>query len=197
MEKITKIEILGSRVTFDLNNVSRMEANTLRRNLMDIPTLTIDDVEIFVNTSPIHDEFIAQRLGLIPILSTELCPCELISNGDDVKTCKICCQKYELKVKAPLNRPILNVTSSDLRCLSSGERNLIPDLLLVILAPGQELDLIATTRKGSPDLHIKWSAFDNIWFTPDPIIKDKVKFTVDLTGSIPPKNFIEIVKKMV
>ena len=42
-------------------------ANALRRYANQIPVLAIDEVEISMNDSPLYDETIAHRLGLIPL----------------------------------------------------------------------------------------------------------------------------------
>jgi hypothetical protein len=59
-----------ARCEFVLNNVDVAMANALRRSMLAwVPTLAIDLVEFEVNTSVLSDEFIAHRLGLIPLRS--------------------------------------------------------------------------------------------------------------------------------
>lgn len=57
-------------VEFELFETDLSVANSLRRIMIsEVPTLTIDLVELKENTSALHDEFVAHRLGLIPMAS--------------------------------------------------------------------------------------------------------------------------------
>jgi len=50
-----------------LTDIEEEIANALRRYVNQIPVLAIDEAEISMNDSPLYDETIAHRLGLIPL----------------------------------------------------------------------------------------------------------------------------------
>ena len=60
------IERKNNRIVFKAE-VDESIANAIRRYMGHIPILAIDEIEISKNDSPLYDETIAHRIGLIPI----------------------------------------------------------------------------------------------------------------------------------
>ena len=62
------VEKSDERIVVRFNNTPRQYVNSLRRlAISEVPTLAIDDVVILENSSVMHDEAVAHRLGLIPL----------------------------------------------------------------------------------------------------------------------------------
>jgi DNA-directed RNA polymerase subunit D len=62
----------GNKATVVFKDTNNTIVNSIRRIILDeVPTFAIEDVEVVVNGSPLYDETIAQRLGLVP-LKTDL-----------------------------------------------------------------------------------------------------------------------------
>ena len=69
--KITNLE--RDEIQFTLSNTDISVANALRRVMIsEVPTLAIDTVKIKSNTSCLNDEFLAHRLGMIPLVSRDV-----------------------------------------------------------------------------------------------------------------------------
>jgi len=110
-------------------------ANAIRRSVSEIPTLAIDEVEIYKNDSALYDEMLAHRLGLVA-LKTE--------KGMSAKT------KIDLKLS---KTGPCTVYSSDLEGAADIIYGKIP---LTILGAGHKLELVATAILGQGVEHAKY-----------------------------------------
>jgi DNA-directed RNA polymerase alpha subunit len=63
MKVITK---KNNQITFSAE-VDESLANAVRRYVDQIPILAVDEVEISKNDSPLYDETVAHRIGMIPL----------------------------------------------------------------------------------------------------------------------------------
>ncbi len=66
--KIEKFEADGDRATFTLSGARNGQANALRRSISgSVQCFAIDRITFYENTSSMFDEYIAHRVGLVPI----------------------------------------------------------------------------------------------------------------------------------
>lgn len=109
-------------------------ANAIRRSVEEIPTLAVDEVEIFKNDSALYDEFLAHRIGLVPLKTDGKMGA---STSIDLKLVK----KSEGVVY-----------SGDIE----GNAKVVYDKIpLTILRKGQEIEIIATAKLGTGLEHAK------------------------------------------
>jgi len=95
--KVKTIELKGNKGVLKVEGTDVYFVNALRRVMLsELPKLAIDDVIIYDNTSPLFDEIIAHRLGLIPI-PTDL---RLVTFRNECKCkgkgCPSCTVRYTL-----------------------------------------------------------------------------------------------------
>ncbi|KAJ8517151.1 hypothetical protein ONZ45_g5609 [Pleurotus djamor] len=200
LEPIVHIrELKKDSVNFVLENVDLAFANSLRRVCMaDIPSIAIDIVEIDVNTTVLPDEFIAHRLGMVPLLSTA-CDEAMRYTRDCTcfAGCALCTIWLSLSVICTDDRTI-DINSNHLE-VSSGPLNAMDEptmdadelskripnfghpvskhdpsvqpVLLCKIRKGQELKLRCSARKGIAKEHAKWSPCSAVGFEYDPYNK--------------------------
>ncbi len=144
------------RMRFIIRNTIPAFVSALRRIMIaEVPTLAIEDVIFLENTTPLQDEFIAHRLGLIPI-STDLsilnfrdeCSCEGAG-------CPQCTVSLTLEAETTEDESMI-VYSGD---LNSQDPLLAPvheKIPIIKMSPGQRLILEAIAQLGTGSEHAKW-----------------------------------------
>ncbi|XP_058080249.1 DNA-directed RNA polymerases II, IV and V subunit 3-like [Magnolia sinica] len=188
--KVKIREMKDDYLKFELRETDASMANALRRVMLaEVPTIAIDLVEIEVNSSVLNDEFIAHRLGLIPLASDRAMSMRFSRDCDTCDgdgACQYCSVEFHLNAMCTTEQT-LDVTSADLRSLDptvypvdalprpadpangfdpSEQRGII----IVKLRRGQELRLRAIARKGIGKDHAKWSPGATVTFMYEPEI---------------------------
>ncbi len=170
-------------------------ANAVRRVLVsDVPKMAIEDVEFhlgpiraedgkeYESVSPLFDEMISHRLGLIPI-PTDL---GLYNRREDCPTCHgegcpNCTIIYSVNKRGPGV-----VTSADLEPI--GDAKLRPkdaNIPIVKLGDGQAMLIYATAVLGTGKDHAKWQATHGVGYRYYPILKAGSKTLDALAPDVP------------
>ncbi len=169
----------SSEIEFELVGVDPSLANALRRiSIAEVPTVAIESVYIWNNTSIVQDEVLAQRLGLIPLLidpnlvelkaTTEEAPTDL--NTVVFNLVAKCERRKDVK-KGETNPDLIWTGSRVLSDALSFEpkgaqaelfKQLTPqpavkDILIAKMRGGQEIVAELHCNKGTGKEHAKWS----------------------------------------
>lgn len=136
-------------LTFTLKDSTPAFANALRRAMSaEIPVMAIDDVDIYENTSSLFDEFIAHRLGLIP-LTTDLKGYKLPS-----ECCGGNCAKCSVLLSLDEKGPGI-VYSKDLKSKDKEVKPVEGKIPIMKLTEGQKLRFEAKAVLGFGKSHMK------------------------------------------
>ncbi|GJQ09492.1 hypothetical protein GpartN1_g3719.t1 [Galdieria partita] len=167
----------GEDIILELLGVEAPLINALRRILIaEIPTMAIECVLISDNTSVIHDEILAHRLGLVPIQADPE-SFQDYHKGEEPQENNTIVFKLQVECKQnPQARPgaepeesYINshVYSRDLiweplgnqlaKFGKNGIRPVSEDILIAKLRPKQRIELEARCIKGIGKEHAKWS----------------------------------------
>lgn len=158
---VTVAEKRDNRIKLLFKGVPLALLNAVRRASMEyVPTMAVDFVLFTNNTSVLHDEIIAHRLGLIPLSSEEAIrkykgPEECVGAGPE-RTVE-CYAVLSLHASAK-DDETKTVYSGDLKPVTDPDvRPVYEKIPIVVLGPNQEISLEAYARLGRGIEHIKWS----------------------------------------
>ncbi|GAG64961.1 unnamed protein product [marine sediment metagenome] len=161
---IKVLEKADNKLVFVVEDISIEIANAIRRIILsEIPVMAVDEVIVLKNDSPLYDEIIAHRLGMIPLttdLDTYKLPqdCECGGFG-----CPLCQVSLTCEVINTTNTP-LKVYSGDLK---SNDPQITPvdsKIPIVKIDKNNQLILEAYAVLGKAKEHVKWQAVSNIFY---------------------------------
>ncbi|HHL41515.1 MAG TPA: DNA-directed RNA polymerase subunit D [Candidatus Bathyarchaeota archaeon] len=175
--KTTIVSLTEDTVRFLIEGVDTAFVNALRRTMVsEVPTMTIEDIFYFDNSSLVPDEILANRIGFTP-LKTDL---------DSYVLPEEC--ECEAELGCPKCRAVLTMdveSTGDTITVYSGD--LVPDdpntapasdkIVLAKLAEGQAIRFEAYAQLGQGKVHAKWTptsmcVYQNVSVIP---ITDKAK----------------------
>ncbi|XP_033000413.1 DNA-directed RNA polymerases I and III subunit RPAC1 isoform X1 [Lacerta agilis] len=166
-----------STLEFDMVGIDAAIANAFRRILLaEVPTMAIEKVFVYNNTSIVQDEILAHRLGLIPICAdprlfeykSEEDECDEINTLQFQLKIKCCRNPQAAKESSDPNELYINhkVYSKHMEWVPLGSqadnmnakfRPVHDDILIAQLRPGQEIDVLMHCVKGIGKDHAKFS----------------------------------------
>ncbi len=152
MAEIQIVDLKEDSCRFLLSDASESLANSIRRAMISrVPTMAVDFIDIYMNTSSMYDEVLAHRIGQIP-LKTDLEKYNLreecVCKGEGCPSCQV---SLRLNVEGPRI-----VYSGD---FISDDPDVVPaydNIPIVKLKEGQQLMLEATARLGFGKEHSKF-----------------------------------------
>ncbi len=175
-----KLDVLKKsehKIVFITEGISVEMINAMRRIILtEIPVMAIDEIIILKNDSPLYDEIISHRLGLIP-LKTDLDAYKLPHECDCLGYgCPLCQVSLTCEITNTTNAP-LDIYSGD---LISNDPKIVPVnpyIPIVKIDKNAKIIIEAYAILGFAKNHTKWQAASNVAFRLYPIVEfDENKF---------------------
>ena len=175
--KTSIVSLTEDTIRFLIEGVDTSFVNSLRRAMVaEVPTMTIEDIFYFDNSSLVPDEILANRIGFTPLntdLDSYVLPEDCDCNAE--LGCPKCRAVLTMDIEATENS--VTVYSGD---LVSDDPNAAPasdKIMLAKLADGQAIRFEAYAQLGQGKVHSKWSpvsmcVYQNVSLVP---ITDKAK----------------------
>ncbi len=175
--KTTIVSLTEDTIRFLIEGADTSFVNSLRRAMVaEVPTMTIEDIFYFDNSSLVPDEILANRIGFTPLktdLDSYVLPEDCDCNAE--LGCPKCRAVLTMDVEATENS--VTVYSGDLVPDDPNTAPVSDKIVLAKLADGQAIRFEAYAQLGQGKVHSKWSpvsmcVYQNISIIP---ITDKAK----------------------
>lgn len=145
-------------------------ANSLRRVMIaEVPSLAIEDVWVVENNSPLYDEMIAHRLGLIPLktdLESYVLPSECGCAGEGCPQCQVAFTIKKEAIEGPITVFAEDLEPEDPQIIAVN-----PKIPIVELVKGQQIVLEAYAKLGIGEEHAKWQPVSTVAYKYLPLIR--------------------------
>jgi DNA-directed RNA polymerase subunit D len=189
LSSINILERDNNHIVVEFIDIPRQYVNALRRlSISQVPTFAVDDVVILENSSVMHDEAIAHRLGLIPLrtdlerfVMPHLCDCK------STLGCSKC--KVLLVLDAESQDETKVITSADLISEDEVVRPVNSEIPIVALAPGQKIKFEAYARLGTGKSHAKWQP-TSVAVVKDGKGEDDSILVIESNGALTPEEIV-------
>ncbi len=198
LERFKIVQESGNILTVELSGFPKELVNALRRiSMAEVPVMAIDEVLFTENTSSLYNEYIAHRLGLLP-LKTQGEPETLAQASLDIQSGSSLPERvdFQLRAEGPSgSEKSTTVTAGNLKPMGDAAEiePVYSDVPLFRLGRGQVVEFQAFARYGIGKQHAKFSPVSPATYTFKPvIIFDKSKdFNCEEHVLVCPKNCLE------
>ncbi len=183
------VEETDSKIVFIVRNAPVALVNSIRRAMMShVPTMAVDYVNIYMNTSYLYDETLAHRIGLIPLKTNvdkfnfpDKCECGGVG-------CPNCQVSLRLNIEGPRT-----VYSGDFVSDDPETKPVYDNIPVVELYEGQQLMIEAVARLGTGKEHAKWKPVSICAYKiiPEISVSEKCDLCKECVNACP-RNILEV-----
>jgi len=189
LNSIRILERDNNHIVIEFVDIPRQYVNALRRlSISQVPTFAIDDIVILENSSVMHDEAIAHRLGLIPLrtdlerfVMPHLCDCKSTLGCSKCRVLLVLDAESQDKTKV--------ITSAELISEDEVVKPVNNEIPIVSLAPAQKLKFEAYARLGIGKSHAKWQP-TSVAVVKDGKGEDDSILVIESNGSLTPQEIV-------